>query len=104
MHGWKVLLFSLFFATLAVIAAQLPRAEDSQPEMKLPSGKSQREEILKVEFEKTLKDSAELVKVAEELKIELEKNERHVLAVSSLKKLETIEKLTKRIRGRMTRY
>ena len=82
--------------------AQAPPA--TEPDFKLPSGKSQREEILRADHEKSLEDAAELMKLTEELKIELEKNERHVLAVSTLKKLETIEKLTRRIRSRLKRF
>lgn len=42
--------------------------------------------------------------MAEDLKIDLEKNDRHVLSVGTLKKLDDIEKMTKRIRGRLKRY
>ena len=71
---------------------------------KLPSGKSQKEEILKQDHTQSLQDAAELVKLSEELKLELEKNDRHVVSVSSLKKTEQIEKLAKRIRSRLKRY
>lgn len=71
---------------------------------RLPDGRSQREEILKADHEKSLKDADELMKLSEELKIELEKNDRHVVSVSMLKKLDEMEKLVKRIRGRMKRY
>jgi hypothetical protein len=73
-------------------------------DMKLPNGKSQQEEILKADHEKDLKDAAQLVELAEQLKEELEKNDRHVLSVSSLKKTEDIEKLAKRIRSRLRRF
>lgn len=72
--------------------------------MRLPNGKSQKEEMLKADHEKSLEDAAKLMTLTEELKIELEKNDRHVLAISTLKKLEDIEKLTKRIRSRLKRY
>ena len=42
----------------------------------------------------------ELVRLSEELKSDLEKNDRHVLSVNTLKKLDDIEKVTRRIRGR----
>lgn len=92
----------LFVATpLSVISAQLgPPVDDP----KLPNGKSQKEEILRSDHEQSLEDAAELSKLVEELKIELEKNDRHVVSLSSLKKLDTIEKLTKRIRSRLKRY
>ena len=73
-------------------------------EPKMPSGKSQKEEILKHEHAQSLEDAAELVKLSEELKVELEKNDRHVISVSSIKKSEQIEKLAKRIRSRLKRY
>lgn len=87
---------------LAVGLAQAPPPPD--PDFKLPSGKSQREEILRADHEKSLEDAAELLKLSEELKIELEKNDRHVVAVSTLKKLDTMEKLTRRIRSRLKRF
>ena len=89
------------FAFISFAVAQLPDAvEDS----KLPNGKSQREEILRHEHQKSLEDSGELLKLAEDLKMELEKNDRHVLSVSSLKKTEQIEKLAKRIRSCLKRF
>jgi hypothetical protein len=60
--------------------------------------------MLKADHERSLKDAAELVKLTEELKIELEKNDRHVISVSSLKKLDDIEKLAKRIKSRLKRF
>ena len=71
---------------------------------KLPNSRNQREEILKADHEKDLKDAAQLVKLSEDLKIELEKNDRHVLSLSALKMTEDIEKIAKRIRGRLKRF
>ena len=45
-----------------VLAGQEERNGDR--ETRLPNGKSQQEEILKAEFQKTLQDAAELVKLA----------------------------------------
>jgi Tfp pilus assembly protein PilO len=75
-----------------------------EPDQRLPSGKSQKEEILKADHQKSLRDAAEIVKLAEELKAELEKNDYHVLSVSALKKTETIEKLARNIKGRLRRF
>ena len=76
----------------------------SPEEPRLPDGRSQKEEILKVDHERSLKDAGELMRLSEELKIDLERNDRHVLSVATLKKLDEMEKLVKRIRGRMKRY
>ena len=73
-------------------------------DVKLPNGKSQREEMVKADYQKSLEDSASLVKAAEDFKIELEKNGSQVLSVNALKQLDNIEKLTKRIRARMHRF
>ncbi|HXM43544.1 MAG TPA: hypothetical protein VN924_20070 [Bryobacteraceae bacterium] len=67
----------------------------------LPNGKSQQDEVLKADHERDLKDAAQLIELAEQLKQELEKNDRHVLSISSLKKTEEIEKLAKRIHSRL---
>jgi len=74
---------------------------DSPRDVKLPNGKSQRDEILKAEHEKTLQDAAQLVKLSEELQDELIKEDRHVLSIATLKKTEDIEKLARRIRTRL---
>lgn len=74
-----------------------------QEDVKLPSGKSQRDEILKAEHKKSLADVAQIVELAGQLQAELEKNDYSVLSVSSLKKAEQIENLAKQIRKRLKR-
>jgi hypothetical protein len=70
----------------------------------LPNGKSQRAEILKAEREQNIKDAAQIADLAKDLQQELEKNESYVLSMSSLKKTDDIEKLAKRIRGRLRHF
>ena len=89
------LLFSQFEA-----GRREPPSDERHP-AKLPNGKSQQEEILKADHEKTLQDAAQLVKLSEELQDELIKEDRHVLSIATLKKTEDIEKLAKRIRTRL---
>jgi hypothetical protein len=86
------------FATLALSQSE-PRKEPPR----LPNGKSQSEELLKAEHEQNLKDVSQLVEMAEQLKDDLEKNDRHVLSIATLKKTDEIEKLVKRIRSRLRR-
>jgi hypothetical protein len=86
------------------LAAQdygVPRDDQRNEDVKLPSGKSQRDAILKDEHEKSLRDAARLVKLAGELETELKEKDYHVLSIPSLKKAEDIEKLARRIRDRM---
>jgi hypothetical protein len=102
----RVLCFLLILLPLLALALQPPYHQDRQEppaagDIRLPNGKSQRDEILKAEHEKSLKDAAALIELAEQLKADLEKNDRHVLSIATLKKTEEIEKLAKRIRTRL---
>jgi hypothetical protein len=72
-----------------------------EEETRLPNGKLQRDEILKAEHQQNLKDAAQLVELSEQLREDIEKNDRYVLSVSTLKKTDDIEKLVKKIRSRM---
>jgi hypothetical protein len=88
------------------VAAAAPQDVNSPPSnrddgLRLPSGKLQRDEILKAEHEQNVKDAAQLVEMAQQLQQDLEKNDRFVFSISTLKKTEDIEKLAKKIRSRM---
>ena len=93
--GWFVLL-------VAMLAPQAPPQQD-KPDILLPSGKTQRQEILKADYEKTKSEAAELLDLAQQLKEAIDKNERHVLDLRAVKKAEEIEKLARRIKERMRR-
>ena len=93
-------------AFLVFLAAASPAAfeQDSVPlqdDPKYPNGKSQRDEVLKVEREQNIKDAAKLVEMAEGLKTDLENSDRFVLSLDTIKKTDDIEKLVKKIRARM---
>jgi hypothetical protein len=92
---------------LLPLCAQHPVQQPSGPEksadVRLPNGKLQQDEILKADHEKSVQDAAQLIELAEGLKRELEKDETHVLSISSIKKTEDIEKIAKRIRSRIKR-
>src|SRR6266852_3041480 len=103
----KLLIFSLFIIWLALGQTRpglppLHRTRDG--DVRLPNGKSQREEMLKEDYKKNLEDAAELVKMAEDLRADLERDDRYVLSVKTLKRTDDIEKLVKNIRGRLKRY
>ncbi len=66
--------------------------------------RSQVEEILKADRAKSIEDAAQLVKLSGDLQTELEKNDKSVLSVAAIRKTEEIEKLAKRIRGRLRRF
>jgi hypothetical protein len=77
---------------------------DDKNDFRLPNGKRQVDEILKDDYEKNLKDARDLTNLARSLEEDLEKNEAFVFSLSTLKKLDDMEKLTKRIRARMKRF
>ncbi len=81
-----------------------PPPPGTPPEVTLPNGKSQRDEILKAEHKKNLADAAAISKLADEVGEELEKSDRYAVSVKTLKKLDEIERLTKAIRGRLKKY
>jgi hypothetical protein len=98
----------LFLGTLAFIAAgQNRRGEppDSlrHPDIKLPSGKSQSDEIVRADHKRNIEDSAKLAVLSEELRDELAASESFVVSVKTIRKVEEIEKLAKNIRGRLKR-
>ena len=83
---------------------QPPAPGEAPEDVRLPNGKKQQDEILKAEYEQNVKDAQELANLARAFEEDLEKDDRYVLSLSSLKKLDDMERLTKRIRGRMKRY
>jgi hypothetical protein len=88
------------------VCSQIP--DNSFPQKredpKLPSGKSQKDAILEADHEKNLEDAERLVQLTTGLKKAIEKKSVFVLSLDDLKKLEEIEKLTRRIRGRLRRF
>jgi hypothetical protein len=94
-------LLAVMFASLAPSQRGPKAREVDDQEATLPNGKSQREEILKSEHEQNLKDAAQLADLAQQLREDLEKNDRYVLSIATLKKTDEIEKLVKKIRSRL---
>ena len=78
-----------------------PKHSSEVGDIQLPNGKSQRDEILKAEREQNIKDAARLADLAGELKEAIEKEDRFVLSLNTVKKTEEIEKLARKIRMRM---
>jgi hypothetical protein len=97
----------LLFLSLAVTAqAPLDRpvpTPEPPGDIRLPNGKLQRDEILKADYQKTLDDARALSKLTDELKRDLEKSDYNVLSVGTLKKIDDIDRLAKRIRDRLRR-
>ncbi len=82
---------------------QAPADETEEQDVKLPNGKSQKQEILKEQHQQNLRDVSEILEVAGQLKAELEKNDYQVLSIASMKKAERLEKLAHQVRSRLRR-
>jgi hypothetical protein len=100
---------SLFLLLLSICCAQdaaTPRGrqgsslEDIDPHL----AHTQREALIKADRKKNIEEADGLLKLAEELKSDLEKDDAHIVSVKSMKKTEDIEKLAKSIHGRLKRY
>ena len=72
-------------------------------DVKLPNGKSQKDEIIKADHKRNQEDSAKLAQLAAELRDELSMQESHVVSVKMLKKIDDMDRLTHNIRGRLKR-
>lgn len=79
----------------------VPLPPNPNGDTKLPNGKSQKDAIAKEEHEAALKDVNDLINVAQDLRDELQKSGEHVVSVASVKKTEEIERLARKIRGRL---
>jgi|SRR5271165_755496 len=87
----------------ALFQIRQPPAPEKESDGRLPNGKLQRDEIIKAEHEKSLADASEIKHLAEELRADLDRDGSFVVSVQTIKKTEEIERLAKRIRGRLKR-
>jgi hypothetical protein len=86
-----------------LMPAQQSVRQEPPDDGRLVNGKSRQDAIAKGDYEQNVKDARDLIDVAKSFEEDLEKDDRFVLSLSSLKKLDEIEKLTKKIRGRLKR-
>jgi hypothetical protein len=95
----------LVLAAVSNVASSQRGGDSATPppacDAKLPNGKSQCDAILKAEHEQNVKDAAQLADLAQQLQQDIEKNDTFVFSISTLKKTDDIEKLVKKIRGRL---
>jgi succinate dehydrogenase/fumarate reductase flavoprotein subunit len=84
--------------------AQAAQVRDDDPATKrLPDGQLQADAMLKADYEQNVKDARELTALAKSIELDFDKNDQNVLSLALLRKLDDVEKLTKRIRGRVRR-
>jgi len=91
--------FLLFIAAVSPAVSQ--QDEQAPEDRKLPNGKSQMDGILKAEHDENIRDAGKLLEMATSLKADLEKSDRNVLSMETIKKTDDIQKLAKKIRDRL---
>jgi hypothetical protein len=104
---------ALLFLAASLAAVAVPQtggrggmgrgAAQPDDDITLPNGQKQKDEILKAEYQQNLKDASDLLELAQQLKLDLEKNDRYVVSMATIKKTDDIERLAKKIRGRLRR-
>jgi hypothetical protein len=63
----------------------------------------QKQAMLKAEHKKSLEDAAKLAALAGEVRGDLEKSDPNIVSLKTLRDLDEIERLSKRIHGRLKR-
>jgi hypothetical protein len=95
---------------LGILAAGVVKAQVLTPEIihgdedtpkRLPNGKLQSDAILKSEYDQNVKDARELTSLAKSIELDLDKDDQYVLSLGMLKKLEQVEKISKRMQSRI---
>ena len=104
---------SVLSLSRAQVPGQVPEPKYSHPEVSPmpevthgdlgPPNAKQRAEFAKADYQSNLKDARKLIDLTKEFEINLEKSDANTLPADLLKKLDDIDKVTKRIRGRMRR-
>src|SRR5579863_3319436 len=95
-HCRQMKFLSLMLVLICACLAQDPLATGGLGHPPIPDAdpklaKSQREAIVKADHKKNLDDAAALLKLAEELKADLDKQDAYVISVKNLKQTEDIE-------------
>ncbi len=97
-----LLLPGLLLWPLAAQVRPVP-GDDAPPDGKDANSpdRRQKDALAKAAYMDSLEDTKKLIAMAEDLKTELERNDRYVVSLAAIHKTEEIEKLAKRIRGRL---
>lgn len=95
---------------IVLVACLLPTASAQRiekiyasPDKRLPNGKSRTMAVIKSDAEKSKRDIAETIKLAEELQKQLEEGSEFTIDLRSVRKAEKIERLGRKIKKRFIR-
>ena len=93
----------LLFVAAFLQAQDAPLRETPNEDPKLPNGRSQKQAILEAEHKQSIADAQKLADLSAEVQMELQKGDANIVSLKMLKQLEEIERLAKRIHGRLNR-
>lgn len=96
-HSVIVILFLALIALPGLAQRSRPQTDQTPDQNALPS----QEKLLKLQFEETKKMSSRLTELATDVEADLDKAGQNVLPLGTIKKLDEIEKLAKKLRGRL---
>lgn len=102
-HASKALAAALFCGLLWAQQTPRPGRPEDEPK-RLPDGRLVSEIVRRQDHKNNLEDLGQMKMLLETVREELDKSEGHVLSIKSLKNLEEIEKISRRIRGRMKKF
>jgi hypothetical protein len=85
----------------AALTARLAIGQVDATATRLPNGQLQSDAILKAEYQQNVKDARELTALSKSIELDFDKNDQNVLSVGLLKKLDDVEKIARRIQGRV---
>ena len=100
----QLLGFAAPFAAGQSFPPDLSLPDRPDKERRLPNGRSMNEAIIKEDLKRNLEDLKKIRDLAAEVEKDIEKTGGQVVSMDNLKKLEEVEKLSKRIRDRMRRH
>jgi hypothetical protein len=83
---------------------ELIQRDDRNRERLLPDGRSQNEAIIKEDHKRNLEDLKKMRDLIADVEKAIEKTGGQVVSLDNLKRLEELEKTSKRVRDRMRRY
>lgn len=86
---------------IAVMLATASKHREDPP--RLPNGKSQTLALVRDSHKRSLKNVAEIQRLADELAEGMERDTEHVVSLEAIKKLDRIEELARNIKNRMRR-
>lgn len=90
----------LALATGILATAHDLKAQD-RPDLRQPMPADRENDILKSDYQQNLRDIRQLIGIARAFQREIEKDQQFVLSVTSLKRLDEIDKITRQLRARL---